>query len=163
MRLATHSNFREFVTGEGLEFYPLGGDPKVLAECKTLISLTYFLEEIDHPILSFIFGLDMVKNKGFLPSRPADVSTQRKQLKAIINSTWPACTEADTESNGQPFVADAIIANPPTLGLSGSCAIPGFCHDMEISLLAYSFPSGHTHVAEALKIPLHVFFTMPWT
>lgn len=23
--------------------------------------------------------------------------------------------------------------------------------------------SGHTHVAEALKIPLHIFFTMPWT
>lgn len=23
--------------------------------------------------------------------------------------------------------------------------------------------SGHTHVAEALKVPIHVFFTMPWT
>ncbi|XP_043706546.1 sterol 3-beta-glucosyltransferase UGT80A2-like [Telopea speciosissima] len=23
--------------------------------------------------------------------------------------------------------------------------------------------SGHTHVAEALKVPLHIFFTMPWT
>jgi len=22
---------------------------------------------------------------------------------------------------------------------------------------------GHTHVAEALKIPIHIFFTMPWT
>jgi sterol 3beta-glucosyltransferase len=29
VRLATHAMFREFVEGNGLEFYPLGGDPKV--------------------------------------------------------------------------------------------------------------------------------------
>ncbi|PRQ21067.1 putative sterol 3-beta-glucosyltransferase [Rosa chinensis] len=69
VRLATHANFKDFVLTAGLEFFPLGGDPKVLAE--------------------------------FL------------------------------------FKADAIIANPP----------------------AY----GHSHVAEALKIPIHIFFTMPWT
>lgn len=34
VRLATHANFRDFVKKEGLEFYPLGGDPKVLAECR---------------------------------------------------------------------------------------------------------------------------------
>lgn len=33
VRLATHANFKEFVLTAGLEFYPLGGDPKVLAEC----------------------------------------------------------------------------------------------------------------------------------
>ncbi|KAG6422344.1 hypothetical protein SASPL_118912 [Salvia splendens] len=32
VRLATHSNFKEFVLTSGLEFHPLGGDPKVLAE-----------------------------------------------------------------------------------------------------------------------------------
>lgn len=112
VRLATHANFREFVTESGLEFFPLGGDPKVLAEY-------------------------MVKNKGFLPSNPQEILTQRKQLKAIVESTWPAVTEPDTEANGQPFVADAIMANPPSLG--------------------------HVHVAEALKIPLHICFTMPWT
>lgn len=36
VRLATHTNFRDFVKKEGLEFYPLGGDPKVLAECRSL-------------------------------------------------------------------------------------------------------------------------------
>jgi sterol 3beta-glucosyltransferase len=35
VRLATHANFKEFVLTAGLEFYPLGGDPKILAECIT--------------------------------------------------------------------------------------------------------------------------------
>ncbi|KAF7825698.1 sterol 3-beta-glucosyltransferase UGT80A2 isoform X1 [Senna tora] len=111
VRLATHSNFKEFVLTAGLEFYPLGGDPKVLAGY-------------------------MVKNKGFLPSGPSEIPIQRNQMKEIINSLLPACKEPDIDS-GVPFKADAIIANPP----------------------AY----GHTHVAEALKVPIHIFFTMPWT
>lgn len=36
VRLATHANFKEFVLTAGLEFFPLGGDPKVLAECTYL-------------------------------------------------------------------------------------------------------------------------------
>ncbi|KAG5586859.1 hypothetical protein H5410_047293 [Solanum commersonii] len=111
VRLATHANFKEFVLSAGLEFYPLGGDPKVLAGY-------------------------MVKNKGFLPSAPSEIPVQRNQLKDIISSLLPACEEPDMDT-GVPFKPDAIIANPP----------------------AY----GHTHVAEALKIPIHIFFTMPWT
>ncbi|KAF3601440.1 hypothetical protein F2Q69_00039050 [Brassica cretica] len=110
VRLATHANFKEFVLTAGLEFYPLGGDPKVLAGY-------------------------MVKNKGFLPS-PSEILIQRKQKKDIIYSLLPACQEPDPDS-GISFKADAIIANPP----------------------AY----GHTHVAEALRIPIHVFSTMPMT
>ncbi|GAB2234490.1 hypothetical protein Drorol1_Dr00003745 [Drosera rotundifolia] len=111
VRLATHANFKDFVLTSGLEFFPLGGDPKVLAGY-------------------------MVKNKGFLPSGPSEIPIQRNQIKEIIYSLLPACKEPDVDS-GVPFKADAIIANPP----------------------AY----GHTHVAEALKIPIHIFFTMPWT
>lgn len=111
VRLATHANFKEFVLTSGLEFFPLGGDPKVLAEY-------------------------MVKNKGFLPSGPSEIPIQRNQMKEIIYSLLPACKDPDLDSN-VPFKADAIIANPP----------------------AY----GHVHVAEALKIPIHIFFTMPWT
>ncbi|XP_074317256.1 sterol 3-beta-glucosyltransferase UGT80A2 [Silene latifolia] len=111
VRLATHANFKDFVLTSGLEFFPLGGDPKILAEY-------------------------MVKNKGFLPSGPSEIPTQRVQMKEIIYSLPSACRDPDVDS-GVPFKADAIIANPP----------------------AY----GHTHVAEALKIPLHIFFTMPWT
>ncbi|KAF3322181.1 sterol 3-beta-glucosyltransferase UGT80A2 isoform X2 [Carex littledalei] len=111
VRLATHANFKEFVLNAGLEFYPLGGDPKILAEY-------------------------MVKNKGFLPSTPSEISLQRKQIKDIVFSLLPACKEPDMDSR-IPFKADAIIANPP-------------CY-------------GHTHVAEKLDIPIHIFFTMPWT
>ncbi|KAK5046700.1 hypothetical protein LTR84_007461 [Exophiala bonariae] len=42
--------------------------------------------------------------------------------------------DPDTE---EPFVANAIIANPPSFA--------------------------HVHCAEALGIPLHIIFTMPWT
>ncbi|EPS72443.1 hypothetical protein M569_02313, partial [Genlisea aurea] len=111
VRLATHLNFKEFVLTSGLEFYPLGADPKALAEY-------------------------MVKNKGFLPSGPSEIPIQRSQLKEIIYSLLPACKDPDIDT-GIPFKADAIIANPP----------------------AY----GHTHVAEALNVPIHIFFTMPWT
>lgn len=111
VRLATHANFRSFVESAGVDFYPLGGDPRVLAGY-------------------------MARNKGLIPSAPSEISIQRKQLKAIIESLLPACTEPDLK-NGKPFRAQAIIANPP----------------------AY----GHAHVAEALGVPLHMFFTMPWT
>ncbi|WOL18783.1 sterol 3-beta-glucosyltransferase UGT80B1 isoform X2 [Canna indica] len=111
VRLATHANFRNFVKSCGLQFYPLGGDPRILAGY-------------------------MARTKGFILSEPTKINEQRKQLKAIIDSLFPACTEPDLDS-GMPFRAQAIIANPPALG--------------------------HLHVAEALGVPLHIFFTMPWT
>ncbi|KAH6759101.1 UDP-Glycosyltransferase superfamily protein [Perilla frutescens var. frutescens] len=111
VRLATHSNFRGFVKSAGVDFFPLGGDPRVLAGY-------------------------MARNKGLIPSAPGEISIQRKQIKAIIEALLPACTEPDPIT-GEPFRAQAIIANPP----------------------AY----GHAHVAEALGVPMHIFFTMPWT
>lgn len=42
VRLATHSNFKEFVLTAGLEFYPLGGDPKVLAGCMYYVAIYNF-------------------------------------------------------------------------------------------------------------------------
>lgn len=57
----------------------------------------------------------MVKNKGFLPSAPSEISLQRKQMKEIVFSLLPACREPDMDS-GISFKADAIIANPPCYG-----------------------------------------------
>ena len=56
-------------------------------------------------------------------------------MKEILDGCWSACYLPDTETK-LPFVADAIIANPPSFG--------------------------HIHCAEALSIPLHITFTMPW-
>ncbi|CAF1105142.1 unnamed protein product [Rotaria sordida] len=115
VRLATHETFRSFVRGNGLEFYPLAGDPADL--------------------MSF-----MVKNAGIIPSLSSiiegDVGRKRRSLANILASTWQACIADDDETNA-PFIAEAIIANPPSFG--------------------------HIHCAEKLQIPLHIMFTMPWS
>lgn len=51
MRLATHANFKEFVLTAGLEFFPLGGDPKILAECMKInpcIHIVDFFQFLRH-------------------------------------------------------------------------------------------------------------------
>jgi len=42
VRLATHVLFSDFVKSAGVEFYPLGGDPKLLAGCKNCLILQLF-------------------------------------------------------------------------------------------------------------------------
>jgi UDP:flavonoid glycosyltransferase YjiC (YdhE family) len=67
-----------------------------------------------------------------------DVPKKRSMIAEILASTWQACTEADPDQPGaRPFRADLIVANPPSYG--------------------------HIHCAEALHIPLHMIFTMPWS
>ncbi|CAF0947201.1 unnamed protein product [Adineta steineri] len=115
VRLATHETFRSFVREQGLEFYPLGGNPADL--------------------MSF-----MVKNAGIVPSVSSiiagDITKNRQIISEILQSTWKACIDVDDET-GIPFVAEAIIANPPSYG--------------------------HIHCAQKLQIPLHIMFTMPWS
>lgn len=115
VRLATHEVFEQFVTGSGLEFFPIGGDPTDL--------MSY-----------------MVKNPGLIPSmkslRAGDIQRKRHMVRDILDGCWQSCLEPNPKS-GVPFVADAIIANPPSFG--------------------------HIHCAQALGIPVHLMFTMPWT
>ncbi|CAF1200640.1 unnamed protein product [Adineta steineri] len=115
VRLATHETFRKFVRENGIEFYPLGGDPADL--------------------MSF-----MVKNAGIIPSVSSivagDIAKSRRVIAEILASTWKACIDDDDETH-VPFVAEAIIANPPSYG--------------------------HIHCAQKLQIPLHIVFTMPWS
>jgi hypothetical protein len=33
-RLATHVNYQQFVEEQGIEFFPLGGDPEFLSKCE---------------------------------------------------------------------------------------------------------------------------------
>ncbi|KAL6705979.1 hypothetical protein ACN47E_006258 [Coniothyrium glycines] len=138
VRLATHPTFKDFVTENGLEFFSIGGDPAEL--------------------MAF-----MVKNPGLMPGfdtlRSGDVGKRRKGIAEILRGTWRSCIETGNglgvdplkqtveewmgiedqlpEQLRKPFVADAIIANPPAFG--------------------------HLHCAEKLGIPLHMMFTMPWS
>ncbi|KAH6677700.1 hypothetical protein B0J14DRAFT_536407 [Halenospora varia] len=115
VRIATHNTFEEFVLKHGLEFYPIGGDPEEL--------MAY-----------------MVKNPGLIPSmkslKQGEIQRKRLMVAEMLQGCWNSCIEPDPKS-GAPFVADAIIANPPSFA--------------------------HVHCAQALGIPVHLMFTMPWS
>ncbi|KAI0996439.1 Sterol 3-beta-glucosyltransferase [Podosphaera aphanis] len=127
VRIATHPAFKEFVQLDSdLEFFSVGGDPAEL--------------------MSF-----MVKNPGMIPTletlKKGEVGRRRNQMAMMFEGFWRACINAtDDEKDHEnlkmmakrsPFVADAIIANPPSFA--------------------------HIHCAERLGIPLHLMFTFPYT
>ncbi|KAH7029597.1 glycosyltransferase family 28 domain-containing protein, partial [Microdochium trichocladiopsis] len=135
VRICTHPVFKDFVESKGIEFFSIGGDPEAL--------MAY-----------------MVKNPGLMPSmdsfRAGDVGKRRKEMADILEGTWRSCIEprkpshvphelpsmrrltaSDVTASDDLFLADAIIANPPSMG--------------------------HIHCAEKLGIPLHMVFTMPWS
>ncbi|KAI0096644.1 hypothetical protein GGR51DRAFT_542930 [Nemania sp. FL0031] len=140
VRVATHATFQKFVEENGLEFFSIGGDPAEL--------------------MAF-----MVKNPGLMPGMDAlksgEITKRRKGIEEIVMGCWRSCIETGNglgpaprfnrrhedfpsdaipvmgDSRHQPFVADVIIANPPSFA--------------------------HIHVAEKLGVPLHLMFTMPWS
>lgn len=115
VRIATHDQFEDFVRQANLEFYPIGGNPAEL--------------------MAF-----MVKNPGLIPSmetlKGGEIQRKRAIISEMLEGCWRSCLKPDMIS-AEPFVADAIIANPPSFA--------------------------HIHCAQALGIPLHLCFTMPWS
>jgi len=67
VRLATHVNFRQFVTENGVEFYPLKGDPELL--------------------MNF-----MVNHPDMITLDPREIDQKKATMKKIYTSTWDACT-----------------------------------------------------------------------
>ncbi|KYK61757.1 UDP-glucose,sterol transferase [Drechmeria coniospora] len=127
VRIATHPAFRDFVERDsGLEFFSVGGDPSEL--------------------MAF-----MVKNPGMIPSlesvRAGEIGRRRAMMADMFEGFWRACihptddvTDCQNRSmlgDKDPFIADAIIANPPSFA--------------------------HIHCAEALGVPLQLVFTFPYT
>ncbi|KAG7399919.1 hypothetical protein PHYBOEH_007605 [Phytophthora boehmeriae] len=101
VRLATHAVYRDFVSSYGVEFYPLGGDPKELA--------AYMVKTGGHLIPTKIETIQK------------DVPRNLLMIEEILQSTWPAVSAADPEGGGpgikgKPFRAQAIISNPVTYG-----------------------------------------------
>ncbi|CAI7644449.1 unnamed protein product [Penicillium bialowiezense] len=115
VRLATHDVFENFVRDAHLEFYPIGGDPSEL--------MAY-----------------MVKNPGLIPRMKSlqggEIQKKRAMIAEMLRGCWNSCIADDLVTHA-PFVADAIIANPPSFA--------------------------HIHCAQALSIPVHLMFTMPWS
>ena len=110
VRLATHAEYRKDVMDGGLEYYPLAGDPKKLSS---------YMVKTGGRLLPDLLNEE---ERHELPEKMA-------MLRDITFSTWPACTAPDPEdSDGTPFLADAIISNPVSYG--------------------------HIHCAEALCVPL---------
>ncbi|KAG0651468.1 UDP-glucose:sterol glucosyltransferase 80A2 [Hyphodiscus hymeniophilus] len=127
VRIATHPAFRDFVQKDsGLDFFSVGGDPAEL--------------------MAF-----MVKNPGMIPTmetlKKGEVGRRREQMAEMFEGFWRACINATDDEKDvsnlrmmgdkAPFIADAIIANPPSFA--------------------------HIHCAERLGIPLHLMFTFPYT
>ena len=115
VRIATHPVFKTFVEEEaGLEFFSIGGNPAQL--------MAY-----------------MVKHPGLMPSFAAltkgRVSERRRITYVMLEGCWRSCIEPAEDSiiSKKPFIADAIIANPPSFA--------------------------HIHCAQKLSIPLHIMFT----
>ncbi|KFZ08084.1 hypothetical protein V502_09547 [Pseudogymnoascus sp. VKM F-4520 (FW-2644)] len=127
VRIATHPAFRDFVEQDSaLEFFSVGGDPAEL--------------------MAF-----MVKNPGMIPTmetlKKGEVGRRRNAMAQMFEGFWRACINATDDEHDVhnlkmmgtrgPFIADAIIANPPSFA--------------------------HIHCAERLGIPLHLMFTFPYT
>ncbi|KAG7382203.1 hypothetical protein PHYPSEUDO_005131 [Phytophthora pseudosyringae] len=101
VRLATHAVYRDFVMSHGIEFYPLGGDPKELA--------AYMVKT----------GGNLIPMK--IKTLTEDVPRNMQMINEIVLSTWPAVSDADPDGAGPgvpgpPFRAQAIIANPVSYG-----------------------------------------------
>ncbi|EPE05428.1 udp- transferase [Ophiostoma piceae UAMH 11346] len=125
VRLVTHSVFCDFVQSNGLEFYDIGGgDPAEL--------MSFMVNSSNDDGGSGLVPPPETFNNG-------EIASRRRFIEAVLDGCWRSMvdSEEDASSDSATFVADAIIANPPSFA--------------------------HVHIAESLGIPLHVMFTMPWT
>ncbi|OLN86655.1 Sterol 3-beta-glucosyltransferase UGT80B1-like protein 5 [Colletotrichum chlorophyti] len=117
VRIATHPQFSSFVlsSSPNLEFFPVGGDPADL--------MAYMVESP-----SLIPKMSQI--------RAGIIQRKRDMYVEMLDGFWRSCIHPDP-STQVPFVADAIIANPPSFA--------------------------HVHCAQALGVPVHLMFTMPWS
>ena len=119
VRIATHKVHRTLVTKSNVEFYPMEGDPMQLSK--------WMVQS----------GGTVLGEATLMKENPRVMMEKSQMVRAIMKSCLGAATEPDPEDEKcTPFLAEAIISNPPTFG--------------------------HIHVAEALGAPLHIIFPQPW-
>ncbi|RKK12684.1 hypothetical protein BFJ66_g18230, partial [Fusarium oxysporum f. sp. cepae] len=113
VRIASHDVFADFVRQSNLEFYPAGGDPSdLMAVSERPISSDF--EILAYLMLRMKY---MVKNPGLIPSvsslMAGDISRKQDMVEEMLDKFWLSCIEPDPIS-GVPFIAEAIISNPPS-------------------------------------------------
>lgn len=147
VRLATHATLKVWVEENGLEFFNIGGDP---AELTALM--------VNKNPSGMLPGTKLL--------RSGEIIKRRECIYNVLRACWRSCFESgdgtNTEDSHQqqhrlssadlnssdsvvcsegafdkPFVADAIIANPPSFA--------------------------HVHCAEKLGIPLHLMYTYEYS
>jgi UDP:flavonoid glycosyltransferase YjiC (YdhE family) len=98
-----------------------------------------------------IYLVTMLICSGMIPKmetlKAGEIGRRREQMSEMFEGFWRACINATDDEHDvhnlkmmgekSPFVADAIIANPPSFA--------------------------HVHCAERLGIPLHLQFTFPYS
>lgn len=119
-----------------LEFFPAGGDPSDLMAVSP-VSHPQRAQQAADAIVALQY---MVKNPGLIPSlsslQAGDIGRKQDMVEEMLEKFWRSCIDPDPVTN-VPFIAEAIIANPPSFA--------------------------HIHLAEALGIPMHMVFTMPYS
>lgn len=137
VRLATHPTFKGFIEENGLEFFSIGGDPAEL--------------------MAF-----MVKNPGLMPGieslKAGDVGKRRKGMAEIVRGCWRSCIEAGDGIGAQPFddYATDSASVDSGISVSGDPSQKPFVADV---IIANPPSFAHIHIAEKLGIPLHLMFT----
>lgn len=111
VRIATHPEFRGSVEDHGIEFYDIGASSGALG--------------------LFMGGGDLKVLESRQQHLRENQVTRGTIIRQVMSCCWQSCVYPG--SDGSVFVADAIIANPPSFA--------------------------HMHCAEKLGVPLHIMST----
>jgi hypothetical protein len=140
VRLATHPAFRDFVQEHDVEFFDLTGNPAELMAY--MVSNPGLTPRFSTWVQGEVFKrrqamLEIIEAGWRACFKPGDHTRESPNRLTRIMSGKTGKIETRVKSallkDPQPFVADAIIANPPSLS--------------------------HVHCAQKLAIPLHIMFT----
>ncbi|GAQ87657.1 hypothetical protein KFL_003680070 [Klebsormidium nitens] len=122
VRVATHAPFKDAVEAQGLEFFPMPGNPNFLID-KMVSSST--------------------SAQWSLPSSPSAILAVRRWFKGIIFSHWPACTAPVPSPGHQPISVQParqseaphwslnVAANDASTGSESGASLPSSFRKVE--------------------------------
>ena len=139
VRLVTHSVFKDFVEAPEVSELPESSDTTTAARSSDNGGRLEFADiggGDPAELMAFMVQNDKDGSGGLMPPAEAytngAIAQRRRFIDGVLHGCWGSMVDVEGD-----FVADAIIANPPSFA--------------------------HIHLAEAFGVPLHIMFTMPWT